>query len=539
MRFFLTIIFALLALAPARAATRNYELYEKPRPVAAENALHLFLQGLNDPKFPCEWLKQVKPGEWATVSEFPAEFSTAIFADGKLLLFVPDKILQFDPATGKKTGEIRWPFIWRAQSAEVIGSTLAAFGVGADGSLYAAAIKLNDDVDMNIRLFPKPAEPAEKTSSSHDEMEKASPVANGAPEETSFIYDTKWTEGPVVSEWKGTALKVKAIVAGGKLWLFWTTKEQEGESLWTGFFSEGKVGHTSIIATFENTINFAPAVADGIPWIVFAPGSEADNIPIIYHRSFVDGTWQPFVKQMKVTSPVERIMDITAASPAGVATIFIQTNIRILQTSFNKGKWELPPKNINTPPMVQWMFDNHRTVIGIFVFLFVVTAGFIIRAAFGRRKIAVIDGIEYTFAPWWRRMGAFVFDLTFVFALISILLQLGQMPAHAALVMLFIVDLVYLGSGEARSGRTIGKSLFGIVVITRNGGYPLYSEAFLRNLTRAAADCSLLVPLALTLPLPLIAIASWFVALILILNTRGGQRIGDMMAGTYVVRERK
>lgn len=131
------------------------------------------------------------------------------------------------------------------------------------------------------------------------------------------------------------------------------------------------------------------------------------------------------------------------------------------------------------------------------------------------------------------RMGAYLIDfllrlLAFFVALIivGIFITDSQTARGFAegftIVSLFALEWCYPWFFEAfRSGRTPGKSVLGIRVV-RVGGYPLgFREAMLRNLLRAVDS------------LPF----GYGIGLVTTLATRRFQRLGDILAGTIVIRD--
>lgn len=130
------------------------------------------------------------------------------------------------------------------------------------------------------------------------------------------------------------------------------------------------------------------------------------------------------------------------------------------------------------------------------------------------------------------RVLAFVIDTVLLLAIILglglVLLLSAPVLGRWALVLWllgnFVASWFYFALFEARwDGQTPGKRLLGLRV-QKIGGYPIgWPEALLRNFLRPLVDL-----IALALP----------VGLVVMLFTRRHQRIGDLAAGTVVVRER-
>ena len=132
------------------------------------------------------------------------------------------------------------------------------------------------------------------------------------------------------------------------------------------------------------------------------------------------------------------------------------------------------------------------------------------------------------------RLGAYLIDLLIRFAVVwgmSIVIGItapflmsSGLSIGLMLLGLFLIEWFYGCVFEGFwSGRTPGKYVMGLRVI-KDGGYPIsFFDAVLRNLLRAADA------------LPLF----YGAGLIAMLATRRMQRLGDVLAGTIVVREQR
>lgn len=118
---------------------------------------------------------------------------------------------------------------------------------------------------------------------------------------------------------------------------------------------------------------------------------------------------------------------------------------------------------------------------------------------------------------------AIFFGVSQVLGALDIIPFLGDLSGGVMLVLWFSLDWGYscLFEGLWR-GRTPGKHLLGLRVIKEGGTSITFFDALLRNLLRAADN-----PLMIT----------FGVGLLVMMATRKLQRIGDIVAGTVVVRE--
>jgi uncharacterized RDD family membrane protein YckC len=104
----------------------------------------------------------------------------------------------------------------------------------------------------------------------------------------------------------------------------------------------------------------------------------------------------------------------------------------------------------------------------------------------------------------------------------NILLTLGPWVLAGAIVLIFITYWSYFVFGEvARGGRTPGKRALGIRVVRDDGSRVGLTDSLIRNFLRIVD----------ALP------GSYAVGMVSILTTRKHKRLGDIVAGTVVVRD--
>ncbi|MCA9131526.1 MAG: RDD family protein [Planctomycetales bacterium] len=157
---------------------------------------------------------------------------------------------------------------------------------------------------------------------------------------------------------------------------------------------------------------------------------------------------------------------------------------------------------------------------------------------------------EYALAGPFQRLPAFVFDFVLrALILLATLIGLGMLSAYVPLasnlVMLVVLLLFFFLSWfygiycETRfNGRTPGKMLFRLRVISVDGRPINATQATLRNLLRLADMC-LMLPLQVfdtTAPAAFV-IPTLLVGLITMTLSPRMQRVGDLAAGTMVISE--
>jgi len=140
--------------------------------------------------------------------------------------------------------------------------------------------------------------------------------------------------------------------------------------------------------------------------------------------------------------------------------------------------------------------------------------------------------LEFTTANVGSRILAFVIDAAIVGAVsflgvLPLVLTGATLPEWlVASILVVLIPGWYFGyftvSETLWRGRTVGKAALGLRVVTREGGPVRFRHAAIRTL----------------LGLVDFGIGSGFFAILSILLTRDNQRLGDLLAGTLVLRER-
>lgn len=135
--------------------------------------------------------------------------------------------------------------------------------------------------------------------------------------------------------------------------------------------------------------------------------------------------------------------------------------------------------------------------------------------------------LEYPVAPISSRIGATIIDGVFVvgyFFLLTIVFQLN--PESTEAIIAFLPAMLYSFICEAFfNGQTLGKRIFNLQVIMRDGSSPTTTAYFLRWILR---PIDIWLGSVLLLPgLP---------ALLTVIFNKNGQRLGDITAGTSVIK---
>jgi len=172
----------------------------------------------------------------------------------------------------------------------------------------------------------------------------------------------------------------------------------------------------------------------------------------------------------------------------------------------------------------------------------------------GRRQIITPEGVplDVRLADRGERAAAFIIDMLIMVAVLTVLTVLtvvailGTAPSGflISFVMLaaFFLRVFYFTAFELRwRGTTPGKRLLGLRVIDRQGGALRADAVVARNLTR---EVEVFLPLSLLLSpthspddaVIVLATMGWvFVLALMPLFNRDRLRVGDMIAGTWVI----
>lgn len=482
------VVCALAAPGFEARAGAALEVYENPRAVVADGRTYLFAT-LKDPlESPVVCLREDDGGGWERLAEFRADYACAAAARGRLYLFLAESVIELSAADCKKTAEAPWPFAsWPAQTVVAAGDELIAFGV-ENKRLHSATLALVQD-----------------------------PLAG------------RWSYREVVVEGQGECVQARAAVVGDRLWLFWSVEDpaREAETLWAAELVEGKPVRSTKLDTVKGRAEFAAVAFEGEPMVIYAglPERLADPSFLRFRKRRKD-RWLSAERAREVTNPFdERSLTVDAVARGKIVRVFLGTDYRVLGTTYDGEKWA-PARAVLSDPRVDWIIEHLHLILAVVAAAFVVVLASVIRSRFQPRR-AIIGGVEYPFAAWWQRGGAYLVDLCISFLAVLVIHALsGRSPTAASWpVAMFVFEIIYFTASEARSGKTPGKRLFGIMTVSRNGGYPTWSQAALRNLPRAVLDS-----------LSMMFVGA-FIAIITISNTKSSQRIGDFAAGTHVVRD--
>ena len=148
-----------------------------------------------------------------------------------------------------------------------------------------------------------------------------------------------------------------------------------------------------------------------------------------------------------------------------------------------------------------------------------------------RRTISTPEGVQLALglAGIGSRFMAVLIDyaicgVAYVLLLLgSLAIGSGTLATIVSVTVVLVINVAYFTIFEAfGGGRTLGKRVTGLRVVTSGGGQVGLRASLIRNIIRVLEAALLYVP-----------------AIVSVLVTRDNQRLGDLAAGTIVVREAK
>ena len=209
----------------------------------------------------------------------------------------------------------------------------------------------------------------------------------------------------------------------------------------------------------------------------------------------------------------------THSMAAGVAgdgiSIFLVSHGSLDRADFAAGR--IPGRErIEQTPLMKRL--EVPLIVGLTIAVYLVFIGFSVRRASRWPDTIEHEGREVKLASWKARVGAFGVDLTFISLIVGLLALVAGTTDWKELVLdwwplLLIPYFIVLELGQ---GQTPGKKLFGIAVVTQELLPPGFKHVLVRNMLYV-------------IDLPL-------VGLVVLLNTKTSQRIGDLLGGTLVVK---
>ncbi len=258
-------------------------------------------------------------------------------------------------------------------------------------------------------------------------------------------------------------------------------------------------------------------------------------------RRFPGTSWDEAV-DLRVTDPRwfgRRVLDVSLCATEDQALLVLSRAAGLELTSTNldplaRGESaQFPPPqpvspvgSFGRPEVLAWL------VTLLFVALAMVFLGVSLLTERIRPAVPPPGTPPVVTAPWWTRGLAYVLDACALAPVVLVVLwacgfsalgieRLDGGPLLLATLLTDLTIMTYAAVCEGLWGRTLGKRLLGLHVLTEEGGRIGWRHAILRNLVRPIDGVG----------------PQCLIGLLFILSTRHAQRLGDILAGTVVSRQ--
>ena len=392
---------------------------------------------------------------------------------------------------------LQWPLSWPPSAACVVGGELWLFGVerpGAVSRMAAARIRTGTQGEG----AGVPAELGESLKIAA----RASAIC-ALPRESDVLVFWQQDTGP-----EGPNELWQATFDGAT----WTTAER-------------------VPLPYERS-DYAAAIHEGQVWVLCKPrGQRVKAEVMLMATTFADGRWSRPTPVPDVLDPrLDWTLDIDAASFGGTLFLFRACKNRVVAHRWVDGKWHGPEVLFALSPWPTYLFWWLVLNVLVSVALLPLLTWTALRARRRPRLVVSAFGSEVPMASWARRVAAQMVDALTMLLLCSGVAQwlglTGEGQGAEGEHFLLLVALysatffAYFVIGEATSGQSLGKWLLHISVVGRDGGRPPLLSVVLRNLLR---------------PWPFLVPAAYLVGSLVLLITPTSQRLGDLLARTFVV----
>jgi len=435
-------------------------------------------------------------GGWKQGPEYGGAVRAIVKHKQKLWAFGPGVSSIYDPE-GKWEQSNEWLPAWQPLAAAVVGGELYAFG----------------------------AEPA------------PSDDAPGMMRVARFEED-RWIDAPALAQNRPTIATSQLCVVpaqdGASAQVLWISTRRDGEEL---------LVHRE---TFTGSgWEYLPAVPVPASAVRLAVTREADSLllflkdrnygitrkhPLLCAEVKAEGMAAARAGLLRVTpKPVANLIDERMARTHMVAasTVDGKTSLYLL----SNGGLDVAPLQSGTAGPRTSVFRvgvlervEGGLVIWLMIAAYLVILGFSVwRTRNWPRRIEFED-VTVPLASWKVRVAAFLVDSALLAGVFLLLAAASGLKFNVSdlfafrqyAVWLNLLGAVYFIMMESYHGQTLGKRLFGIAVVTYDLRPPKLHHVLIRNVVRLVEHVA--------------------VALIVVLNLRTSQRIGDLFAGTFVVK---
>ena len=422
-------------------------------------------------------LKRNEDGQWAVEAQFGGVCRAAAAYGGEWYIFGEDSYSRYRDKTWART-EPR-PFVWKVAAA-IGGSELWVFGF-----------------DVKDKQFVVQA---------------------------AVLREGNWIEIPDPPAFDSMCRQVCAARLGESLYVFWYTRGKGGQNGTVHYaaVTPDGWGETGQLQAVAADVLIAVSSGKSIAlWQMNADKGLSEKNPVRY-RVFDGDAWSEVEEFIVEDSTTNRTLYLAGASEHGEAALIMGSGRKVeLATFSNDGGLDV--EEVYSMPNALPV----EVLLGyglLFSSLCIVAAISMVRT--GNRAIYIdIPAGRAEVASWRLRGAAMAFDLMMIVGLFLISrLACVQADDPSQDVLGFIQSMHFWSAAffavlELGTGQSMGKKLMGIAVVSVDGTPARAGQIIIRSIVRLI-DSFLLAP----------------VALIFMLNTPLGQRLGDLAAKTVVVR---
>ena len=490
-----------------------FERHIRVKAATGAGVLHVLYERKTDPQAaPSSCYRRYVPGKgWLGEEQLQGAHRCVAFCQDALYVFRQDNysvyraadwtsyyIFRQDEGGQKSTWTSRkWLLPWSPEAACRVGDEVWVFGVDASGAVPGIRVA-RLAVASPDGLGPEPADAG-----------KALTTASEASD-------------------------LCALGRGGAARVFWHLSAGTGLSneLWQATFDGAAWSAPQRVPTPYPLSDYAVADHAGSVWLFCkARGERVKTSVPMMAASLANGRWSPPSPVPDALDPrFDWTLDIDAASFDGALYLFRACMNRVVAHRWSDGRWLAPETLFQLSPwptyLFWWLMAN--IVVSLVLLPIVALSAFRVR---GRPRL-LIDafGAQVPVASWSRRVAAQLVDILLTLLICSLALQWlglvegdGASEAEAFLSTIGVysgIFFAYFALSEGIMGQSMGKWVLRIAVVGRDGRRPSILSVVLRNLLR---------------PWPFLVPAAYLAGSLFLLLTATNQRLGDLLARTFVV----
>jgi len=404
-----------------------------------------------------------------------------------------------DGATGGGTWQSgAWPLEWAPEAACRVGDAIWVFGTEAsDGVARLRA----------ARLGP----PSGHGASGPEPVLLGKPLGTTAPPADLTVLGRNRT----------------ALV-------FWHQETPGGQAneLWHATFDgDGWSAPLRVPAPYAAS-DYAAAEHEGAVWLVCKERGRrlSPRRPLVALALSGERWSDPATVPNALDTRLDWTLDVDAASFDGSLFVFRACMDRLVAHRWRGGSWGEPEVLFQLSPWPTYVFWWLLGNVAASMLLLPVVAVAAVRTRLKPRFALRAFGVEAQVTSWARRVAAQLVDIVLVLLLhmvaattLNVAAAEGASDAEAFVATVGLSSALYLAYfvlAEGLTGQSFGKLLLRIAVVGPDGARPSLPRVVLRNLLR---------------PWPFLVPAAYLIGSLTLLLTRTSQRLGDLLAGTYVV----